>query len=212
MSTRRKILDAATSMMEEGVGQRLTVRAVAARAGVGMGTLRHHFPTQRVLLDAVLASMYESAMPDDRIHDTTLPARQRLVDNLGRLVAAIGTGDEARRLWGEMFRNYISLDAPDDVRATYAAFDEQAARRVETWLSVLVEQEALEEGDNAARAHFLLSVVNGLVLWRALPLADSPLAREVDALTLAVEALPFTNARRPESRREAPSERPAASE
>lgn len=192
MSTRRKILDAATSMMEEGDGQRLTVRAVAARAGVGMGTLRHHFPTQRALFDAVLASMYESAMPDDRIHDEALPARQRLVDNLGRLVAAIGTGDEARTRWGEMFRNYISPDAPDDVRATYAAFDEQAARRVETWLSVLVAQGALEEGDNTARAHLLLSVVNGLVLWRALPLAESALTREVDALTLAVEALPFT--------------------
>ncbi|MEU6860775.1 helix-turn-helix domain-containing protein [Glycomyces sp. NPDC046736] len=192
MSTRRKILDAATSIMEEGAGQRLTVRAVAERAGVGMGTLRHHFPTQRALLDAVLASMYESAMPDDRIHDTAVPARQRLIDNLGRLVAAIGTGDEARALWGEMFQNYISLDAPDDVRATYAAFDEQAARRVETWLSVLVEQGALEEGDNTARAHFLLSVVNGLVLWRALPLAQSPLVREVDALTLATAALPFT--------------------
>ncbi|MFI6629828.1 TetR/AcrR family transcriptional regulator [Nonomuraea fuscirosea] len=192
MSTRRKILDAATSMLEEGNGQQLTVRAVAARAGVGMGTLRHHFPTQRVLLDAVLASMYESAMPDDRIHDTALPARQRLIDNLGRLVAAIGIGDEARARWGDIFRNYINPDAPDDVRGTYAAFDEQAARRVETWLSVLVEQGALEEGDNTARAHFLLCVVNGLALWRALPLAESALAREVEALTFATEALPFT--------------------
>jgi AcrR family transcriptional regulator len=192
MSTRRKILDAATSIMEEDNGQHLTVRAVAARAGVGMGTLRHHFPTQRVLLDAVLASMYESAMPDDRIHDTALPARQRLIDNLGRLVAAIGVGDEARARWGDIFQNYISPDAPDDVRSTYAAFDEQAARRVETWLSVLVEQGELEEGDNTARAHFLLCVVNGLVLWRALPLAESTLTREVDALALATEALPFT--------------------
>ncbi len=185
-------MDAATSMMEEGQGHRLTVRAVAERAGVGMGTLRHYFPTQRVLLDAVLAALYESAMPDDRIHDTALPARQRLIDNLGRLVAAIGTGDTARTRWAEMFRNYISPDAPEDVRATYAAFDEQATRRVEAWLSVLVEQGALEAGDNTARAHFLLGVVNGLVLWRALPLAESALTREVDALTFAVDALPFT--------------------
>jgi len=192
MSTRRKILDAAISMMEEGGGQRLTVRAVAARAGVGMGTLRHYFPTQRVLLDAVLASMYESAMPDDRIHDTALPARQRLVDNLGRLVATIGIGEEARARWGDFYRNYISPDASDDVRATYAAFDEQAARRVETWLSVLVEQGALGEGDNTARAHFLLYVVNGLVLGRALPQAEPTLTRELDALTLATQALPFT--------------------
>lgn len=191
MSTRRKILDAAMSMMEEGGGQRLTVRAVAARAEVGMGTLRHYFPTQRVLLDAVLASMYESAMPDDRIHDAALPARQRLVDNLGRLVATIGIGDEARARWGDIYRNYISLDASDDVRGTYAAFDEQAARRVETWLSVLVEQGALEEGDNTARARFLLYVVNGLVLGRALPQAEPTLTRELDALTLATQALPF---------------------
>lgn len=192
MSTRRKILDAATSMIQEGREQRLTVRAVAARAGVGMGTLRHYFPTQRVLLDAVLASMYDSAMPDDRIHDTALPARQRLVDNLGKLVAAIGTGDEARIQWSDLYRNYISPEAPDDIRGTYIAFEEQAARRVETWLAVLVEQRALEEGDNTARAHFLLSVVNGLVVSRALPLAESALTREIDTLRLATQALPFT--------------------
>jgi AcrR family transcriptional regulator len=193
VDTRSKILSAATSMVEEGNGQHLTVRAVAGRAGVGMGTLRHHFPNQRALLDSVLASMYEVAMPDDRIHDTTLPARQRLTENLGRLVATIGTGDEARERLSETFRNYISPDAPDDVRASYAAFDEQATRRVESWLSVLVEQGALEEGDNTARAHFLLSVVGGLVFWRALPLPESALTREIDALALAVEALPFTD-------------------
>ncbi|WP_017547277.1 TetR/AcrR family transcriptional regulator [Nocardiopsis prasina] len=192
MDTRGRILDAATSMMEEGDGQRLTVRAVASRAGVGMGTLRHHFPNQRALLDAVLASMYEQAMPDDRIHDTTLPARQRLTDNLGRLVATIGAGDEARARMSEMFQDYISPDAPENVRMTYAAFDEQATRRVESWLSILVGEGALEEGDNTARAHFLLSVVNGLVCWRALPLKESALTREADALTLATEALPFT--------------------
>lgn len=192
MSTRRKVLDAVTSMMKEGEGQCLTVRAVAARAGAGMGMLRYYFPTRRVLFDAVLAAMYESAMPDDRIHDTALPARQRLVDNLGRVVATIGTGDEARMRWEETFRNHISPEAPDDVRATYTAFDEQATRRVATWLWVLMEQGALEEGDSTASAHFLLSVVNGLVLWRALPLSESALTREVDALSLAAEALLFT--------------------
>lgn len=192
MDTRQKILGAAASIVEEDDGQRLTVRAVASRAGVGMGTLRHHFPTQRALLDAVLASMYEQALPDDRIHDTALPARQRLTENLGRLVAAIGTGEEARQRWGEIFQNYISPDAPDNLRSAYAGFDEQAMRRIETWLSILVEQGALAEGDNTARAHFLLSVVNGLAFWRALPLTDPALTREIDSLTLAMEALPFT--------------------
>lgn len=192
MSTRQKILDAAQSMIQEGDNQRLTVRTVAARAGVGMGTLRYYFPTQRVLLDAVLASMYETAMPDDRIHDTTLPARQRLIDNLGRLVATIGAGDDARTRWSELYQNYISPDAPDAIRSSYTAFDEQATRRVETWLAILVEQRALKEGDNTARAHFLLTVVNGLVIRRALPLSESNLTREIDSLRMATQALPFT--------------------
>jgi len=46
-SSRDRILIAAAGMIGEDPAARLSVRAVAARAGVSTGSLRFHFPTQR---------------------------------------------------------------------------------------------------------------------------------------------------------------------
>lgn len=45
MHTRERILQAAAEMLAEDVTTTLSVRAVAARAGVSTGSLRFHFPT-----------------------------------------------------------------------------------------------------------------------------------------------------------------------
>ena len=190
--TRTRILDAAAAILQTpGEDARLTVRGVAARAGVGIGTLRHHFPTQRVLRDAVLEHVYAAAMPDDRIRDATVPARERLLDNLRRMLAPFGTGEQARAHWEELSRSFISPDAAPDARDAYPLLEAQAARRVETWLAVLVGEGALEPGDNAARARFLLTVVNGLALGRALPSTVSVLDTEAAVLGTALDALPL---------------------
>lgn len=180
-------------MLSEGeVG--LTVRAVASRAGVGVGTLRHHFPTQRTLLDSVLAHVYEAAMPDDRIHDSSIPPRERLLENLRRLLAPVGTGVEARQFWGDLYETFISPSVTDETRASYPLLSAQATQRVEAWLAVLVGEGALATGDNTARARFLLTVVNGLAVERALPADLSTLELEEAALAMALDALPFRSA------------------
>ena len=51
--TRDKILIAAATMLGEDPTARLSVRAVATRAQVSTGSLRHFFPTQRDLIDTV---------------------------------------------------------------------------------------------------------------------------------------------------------------
>ena len=60
-SSKDRILEAAVAMAGEKLGAGLSVRAVAARAGVSTGSLRHHFPTQRALQDAVLGAIYLDA-------------------------------------------------------------------------------------------------------------------------------------------------------
>lgn len=187
--TRDRILAAASELAR---GEKpLTVRGVAARAGVGMGTLRHHFPTQRALLDAVLASVYEVAMPDERIRDTTLPAAERLLECLRPMLAGAGIGDAARATLGDVYRSFVAPEASEESRAGYAVLHRQAARRVQSWLSILVEEGALDPGDNSARAEFLIVVVNGLALQRALPSAVAPLDLENSVLRTAIGALPI---------------------
>lgn len=186
-SSRDRVLRAAIAMFGEDPGARLSVRAVAARAGVSTGSLRYHFPTQRALQDAVLAGVYDVITPGDRIHDRSATARERLTDCLGQVLAVAGVGDQARAAWGEIFKAYIEPEPTDETRAAYLAIEREARRRVEYWLTVLTNEGALAEGDNSRRARFLVTVLNGLSIERALPAKESILTTETETLHAAVD-------------------------
>lgn len=186
-SSRDRILRAAVAMFGEDAGARLSVRAVAARAGVSTGSLRYHFPTQRALQDAVLAGIYDVVAPGEGIHDGSVPARDRLIDCLRQVLALAGVGEQARAGWREIFKTYVDPEPTDENRAAYLAIEREAQRRVEYWLSVLSNEGALSEGDNARRARFLVTVLNGLSIARALPAEESILAVETETLHAAVD-------------------------
>jgi AcrR family transcriptional regulator len=188
MTTRERILEAATAMMREGA-DRLSVRAVATRAGVGASTLRHHFPTQRDLLNAALTSTFETAMPDDRIRDTSVPARERLRECLWRLLEPFGTVDEARAVWEDLLRAFSGSDAKPEARAGYQVLVSQAEQRVGAWLAILEAEGELPPGDTARRTHFLLTVVDGLSIERALPGRPTQLDDAAATLSFAVDAV-----------------------
>ncbi|PDP84967.1 TetR family transcriptional regulator [Glycomyces fuscus] len=188
-SSRERILVAAATMLGEDPTARLSVRAVAARAGVSTGSLRHHFPTQHALQEAVLAGIYETVFPGDPIHDTALPARDRLVACLRQILAPAGTGKEARRVWATLYETYLACEPTEEARQAYLALERQMQHRVEYWLSVLGEEGELPRGDNSRRAKFLLTVVNGLMLERALPGAEDLLASETATLFAAADSV-----------------------
>lgn len=185
--SRDRVLQAAMAMFGEDPGTRLSVRAVAARAGVSTGSLRYHFPTQRALQDAVLAGIYDVIAPGDRIHDRSTPARDRLIDCLRQVLALAGVGEQARAGWGEIFKTYIEPEPTDETRAAYLAIEREGQRRVEYWLTVLGNEGALAEGDNGRRARFLVTVLNGLSIARALPAEESILTTETETLHAAVD-------------------------
>lgn len=189
-STREKILGAAAAMLAEDLGAGLSVRAVAARAGVSTGSLRHHFPTQRALQDAVLGRIYDTVVTDDRvIHDLSVPARDRLIACLRQVLAPAEPGAPSREAWGTVYRTFIAPEPTDELRAAYVAVEREGQRRVEYWLSVLAEEGALPPGDNARRARFLNTVVGGLSVERAMPNAESLLGSETETLGMAVDAV-----------------------
>ena len=185
--TRTRILEAAGEIARSGGDTRMSVRAVAQRAGVGIGTLRYHFPTQRALLDAVLSSIYEEAMPDDRIRDATVAPRDRLLESLRGILAPIGLDARAREVWTELHRTFIDPSAPSETRDGYLELSRQTLRRIESWLSILTEEGAAPDGDNAARARFLVTVLDGLGVERALPSDRARIHVEAEVLGAAVD-------------------------
>ncbi|MBL7252947.1 TetR/AcrR family transcriptional regulator [Paractinoplanes lichenicola] len=185
-STRDKILIAAAEMLGEDAGSTLSVRAVAARAGVSTGSLRHFFPTQRALRDAVLAGIYDYIASGDEIHDRSIPARDRLA---GCLRQVLTPGGELRAAWVKVFEAFLVPEPTGETDAAYLAMEREGLRRVESWLAVLVREGALPEGDNTRRARFLNTVLNGLSIERALPHDDALLTSETETLYGAVDAV-----------------------
>lgn len=167
----------------------MSVRAVAARAGVGASTLRHHFPTQRDLVNATLTATYDAAMPDERIRDTSMPSRERLRECLRRLLDPFATPAEARDVWSNLLRTFAAADADANTRAAYEVLVEHAERRIRAWLAILEEEGVLPLGDNVRRTDFLLTVVDGLSIARALPPSDQRLEDETRTLGFAVDAI-----------------------
>lgn len=188
MGTRERILAATTEMIREGA-ERLSVRAVAARAGIGASTLRHYFPTQRDLINASLTTTYDEAMPDERIRDTTVPPRERLRECLQRLLEPFGAPEAARDAWLGIFEAFAGPDATPEARAGYEVLEAQAARRVGAWLAILEDEGVLAPGDTARRTHLILTVVDGLSIARALPRRSTHLEDEAVTLARTVDAV-----------------------
>lgn len=187
--TRAKILIAAATMLGENPTARLSVRAVAARAGVSTGSLRHFFPTQRALVETVVAGLYDLEIPDDPINDHSLSPTERLMACLRLLLAQVGVGDRARQQWGALYEAYVASPPSEDEAATYLALDRMGRHRLEQWLTTLVEEGAIPPGRIEQRARFLSTVTNGLMTERALPSDTVRVESETETLLLAVRAV-----------------------
>ena len=206
--TRNAIVEAAAVILQEGSGAQPSVRAVAARAGVGASTLRHYFPTQRALIQAALTSVYEKAMPDERIRDTSVPAKQRLIECLNNLLAPVSTAEQAREVWRGLFGVFVDPEPTSATRAAYTVVLREARLRVESWLAVLEEEGALPAGDNVRRARYLLAIADGISIARAMPDGGLGGADEVILLEAAVDTVverPWPLPPEPTSRSESPS-------
>jgi AcrR family transcriptional regulator len=187
--TRAKILIAAATMLGENPTARLSVRAVAARAQVSTGSLRHFFPTQRALVETVVAGLYDLEIPDDPINDHSLTPTERLVACLRLVLAQVGVGDRARQQWGALYEAYVASPPSEDEAATYLALERMGRHRIEQWLATLIEEGAIPAGRVQEKARFLSTVTNGLMTERALPSDTVRVESETETLRLAVHAV-----------------------
>lgn len=188
-STRDKILIAAATMLGEDPTARLSVRAVAARAGVNTGSLRHFFPTQRLLVDTVIAGMYDLSIPDDPIHEYAATPTQRLVACLQQLLEQVGTGERARQHLRATYETYVASNLSADEEASYFALERLGSHIIERWLSILADEGSASSADIEQSARFLSTVIAGLSIERALPGSAARLAFETTTLTTAAGAV-----------------------
>ncbi|HEX7303727.1 helix-turn-helix domain-containing protein [Lentzea sp.] len=189
-SRRRQIVDAARALLAEDPESTLAVRAVAERAGIGASTLRHYFPTQQALHEAIFADALGDAPSELRIHDTSVPAETRLRECLAQLLPPpqpMGRAAADRML--TVLSTTFGSGSTAEARNTWGAHTVRALDAIAGWLRVLADQGAIAENGLPRRARFLLAVVEGIALSRIVPVARPTEDEEVGVLDDALSVV-----------------------
>jgi len=161
-SRREEILAAALRLAHEhGVGT-LSVRSVAAAAGVGASTLRHYFPSQADLYQAVASELVTNVLGDLDIADDSRDPAVRLYDCLAQFVPRSEEQAQALTGWAELTRLALGGDAGVvEILKSGRLASEEALRR---WFGVLADQGLVAPAVIDAHVTHVLTLVDGFNL------------------------------------------------
>lgn len=176
---RTQILAAARELaVQNELGlEAITVRAVSARAGIAIGTLRRHFPSQRELIDAVVIDTVDVAVDDSVVTNAAFPVQDRLTHAVLQL-CPLELEDRTRmNAWLSFYASPLGSPTRKLVENATA----QCHRNFRNWLGTLAESGALDATDIDVTANTLISLIKGLVLEAATPGSpiSIPLARTI---------------------------------
>ncbi len=161
---RVRILDAAAQVVSEAGLGGATVRAVATAAGVGMGTLRHYFPTQRDLHDEVVRRVLEDTIQDFDIRDASRDSGDRLVRCMLQFLPDDATAQELLNVWFGLYRHALEPGANGLSRQFLEVAIQRAHRRVGDWLEILADEGAVDRGRIPELVLLLNAVISGVCL------------------------------------------------
>lgn len=116
--------------------------------------------------------IYDWIVAAENIHDSSVPARDHLVECLRQVLATTGSGPEARSSTAAMVRTSIDVGQTGQVREAYLAIGDDGRRLIEAWLRILTGEGVLPKEGIACRTRFLSTIISGLGLARALPADD----------------------------------------
>jgi AcrR family transcriptional regulator len=190
MSERREqILRAAAEIAAEQGMSAVTVRSVALRAGIGASTLRHYFPTQQALYDALVGQLLDAQLDDLRIHDWTVPPAQRLAECLGQFLPATDGSRAELEQWLLLHASSVGPNPSDQARHLLAVLTARGRQRVDAWLEALAAEGVLRHADLRRHAIVLLALLDGLSLSMVTPESTVTVAEAREVLADAITQL-----------------------
>lgn len=188
MDRRAEILRAAGQIaVDEGIGA-ISVRNVAGRAGIGASTLRHYFPTQQDLFDAVLGETFNAHLEDLRINDSSVPPVVRLTECMAQFLPPSDAHIPQLEGWLAGYTAALGPGRSDQGRAVLSTLSRQARERVNQWLTVLGAEGALRMPSIEHAGTILLATVNGLSLELITPGTPARLETARDVLGQVIGA------------------------
>ncbi|MGL3149693.1 TetR/AcrR family transcriptional regulator [Microbacterium sp. A82] len=184
------ILSAAAELLATSGMGRLSVRTVAEAAGIGMGTLRHYFPNQKSLHEALILKLVDDQTQDYKIRDSTLPAQERLERCLLQFVP---TSDEATHLvdvWFGMYRVGLDPSGPPFARAFLEVSTTRSRERIRTWLEIIAHEGHLDPSFVRTHVLELSALIAGVCLELATPGTEMTIDDARSLVRRAARAIP----------------------
>ncbi|GAA3023887.1 TetR/AcrR family transcriptional regulator [Kitasatospora sp. NPDC127116] len=177
---REQLLDTAEELLVTAGGTELSMRAVAAAAGVRLGHLQHYFPTHAELVAAVLERVLARSV--ERLAPLLDPGRDE--DALLRELLAEQQDVRLVRLFAELW----ALAARDpSVAATVRAFYDRYRELVACFLAE--RQPTLTEEERQARAQVFVMLIEGASLFRSGLAGTADAAADAELLRTALALL-----------------------
>jgi AcrR family transcriptional regulator len=166
---RERILAAAAGLLAESGMERLSVRTVAEAAGVGMGTLRHYFPNQKSLHQALILRLVDDETGDFDIRDPRLSAADRLERCLLQFLPASQAATGLLDVWFGMYRVGLDPAGAPFAREFLETSTVRSRERVREWLEVLAAEGWLDASEIRRRTLELGALIAGVCLEMVTP-------------------------------------------
>lgn len=184
--TRSRILEAARTLAAERGMRAVTVRAVSEAAGVGMGTLRHHFASQRELFAELVSELVDDHIDDAVIEDSSLTGPDRLVRAIGQFLPAEYAEASTLSAWFDVYATAFAQPSSEHSRQLLETAARRSHAHVRTWLVRLASEGWLDATRIDETANLLVALSSGLLLETLTP--GSPVTFESARVTLSLAA------------------------
>lgn len=179
MSRRDDIISAAIRLAEQAPpGQaKLSVRAVAKEAGIGASTLRHYFPTQSDLHEAIARGSIDTAVQDFSISDSTLDPTERLYECCAQFLPTHEHRDMQLELWFTMHLSALGPERREVSRRLLEYGHDFTYQCLHRWLGILAAEGHIEAAEVGPTSIAMFTMLDGLALHSIV----TPEAMTVDA-------------------------------
>ena len=166
MSKRDEIIAAAIRLAEGSQpGQaNLSVRAVAKEAGVGPSTLRHYFPSQSDLHEAVALKSIDTVINDFSIADTALDPADRLYECCAQFLPTHEHRDVQLETWFSMHLHALGAEKRAVSRRLLEHGHRVTYDSLHRWLNLLAEEGHVDPAEVAPIAKALFTSIDGIAL------------------------------------------------
>lgn len=170
--------------------ERLSVRAVADAAGIGMGTLRHYFPNQKSLHQALIVKLVDNETEDFEIRDHRLSAADRLERCVLQFVPTTEESAHLLEVWFGMYRVGLDPAGAPFAREFLETSTVRSRERIRAWLEVLANEGHLDTSEIRTRALGLSSLIAGVCLEMVTPGSAMTLDDAINIVRHAARAIP----------------------